>query len=185
MGEKEKLRQEGLRLLKEMPLTDKLHVEHRLADLLFASSIWKDAKSIGLTMALPHEWDTTKLIQQAWLEKKRICVPLTIENRGMQFYHIESYNQLTDGAFGIKEPIAERCEPASKDELDLLIVPGLLFDTSGYRIGYGGGYYDRYLTDYQHKSLSLASSRQIKQSLPVGPLDLPVDHLLTDDGFLL
>ncbi|PAF19313.1 5-formyltetrahydrofolate cyclo-ligase [Terribacillus saccharophilus] len=184
MEEKAKLRQEGLRLLKEMPQTDKLHIEHRLAEHLFASTVWKGAKSIGLTMALPHEWDTTKLIQQAWLEKKRICVPLTIENRAMQFYHIESYNQLTDGAFSIKEPIADRCEPASKDTIDLLIVPGLLFDMSGYRIGYGGGYYDRYLTDYQNKTLSLAGSQQIKQSLPVGPLDLPVDHLLTDDGFL-
>ncbi len=71
MEEKEKLRQEGLRLLKEMPQTDKLHIEHRLAEQLFASPVWKDAKSIGLTMALPHEWDTTKLIQQGWLERRK------------------------------------------------------------------------------------------------------------------
>ncbi|MFP7477786.1 5-formyltetrahydrofolate cyclo-ligase [Terribacillus saccharophilus] len=184
MEEKEKLRQEGLRLLKEMTETDKLYIEHRLAEHLFASSLWKDANSIGLTMALPHEWDTTKIIQQAWLEQKRICVPRTIANRAMQFYYIESYNQLSDGAFRIKEPIADRCEPASKDEIELLIVPGLVFDMSGYRIGYGGGYYDRYLSVFHNKTLSLAGRQQIKQSLPVDPLDLPVDHLLTDDGFL-
>lgn len=184
MEEKEKLRQEGLRMLKEMPQMEKLQIERRLAEYLFTSLLWKNAKSIGLTMALPHEWDTTKLIQQAWLEKKKVCVPLTTENRAMQFYYIESYNQLTDGAFRIKEPIADRCELASKNEIELLIVPGLLFDMSGYRIGYGGGYYDRYLTAYQNKTLSLAARQQIKQSLPVGAFDLPVDHLLTDDGFL-
>ncbi|SDD53386.1 5-formyltetrahydrofolate cyclo-ligase [Terribacillus halophilus] len=184
MVNKERLRQEALRLLKEMPQTDKLQVERKLAEFLFASTVWKDASSIGLTMALSHEWDTTRLIQQAWLGEKKVCVPLTTENRGMQFFYIESYDQLTDGAFRIKEPIPELCTPASKDSIDLLIVPGLFFTETGYRLGYGGGYYDRYLTDFKNTTLALASKQQIKRSLPIAPFDLPVDHLLTDDGFL-
>ncbi|MFP7493633.1 5-formyltetrahydrofolate cyclo-ligase [Terribacillus saccharophilus] len=184
MDGKETLRQEGLRHLKEMPQTDKLKVEHQLAAYLFSSSIWKEASSVGLTMALPHEWDTTKLIQQAWLEGKKVCVPRITENRGMKFYHIESYDQLTDGALRIKEPIPARCTLVSKKEIDLLIVPGILYDKSGYRIGYGGGYYDRYLSDFPNETLSLASKQQIIHTLPIGPYDLPVKHLLTDDGFL-
>ncbi|QXE00427.1 5-formyltetrahydrofolate cyclo-ligase [Terribacillus sp. DMT04] len=184
MEEKKRLRQEAIQLLREMPPTEKLRVEHQLASFLFSSAIWKHANTIGLTMALPHEWDTTKIIQQAWLEKKNVCVPLTLENRGMQFYYVDSYNQLTDGAFQIKEPVPERCVPAFKDDIDLLLVPGLLFDNSGYRIGYGGGYYDRYIADYRHTTIAIASSQQLRQSLPVGFYDRPVGHLLTDDGFI-
>ncbi|MFP7171033.1 5-formyltetrahydrofolate cyclo-ligase [Terribacillus sp. 7520-G] len=184
MEDKDLLRQEALQLLKEMPQTDKLRVEQKLAGFLFGSAVWQEASSVGLTMALSHEWDTTRLIQQAWLEEKKVCVPLTTKNRGMQFFYIESYDQLTNGAFHIKEPVPELCLPASKDEIDLLIVPGLLFTESGYRIGYGGGYYDRYLTDFKNTTLSLASTQQIRRSLPIAPFDLPVDHLLTDDGFL-
>jgi 5-formyltetrahydrofolate cyclo-ligase len=184
MKEKQRLRQEGLQLMREIAPTEKLRIEHRLASFLFASAVWEQANTIGLTMALPHEWDTTKIIQQAWLEKKKVCVPLTLENRGMQFYYVESYNQLTDSAFQIKEPVPDRCTPAFKDDIDLLLVPGLLFDKSGYRIGYGGGYYDRYIADYRHKTIALASSNQLRQSLPIDPYDQRVELLLTDAGFV-
>jgi 5-formyltetrahydrofolate cyclo-ligase len=185
MEEKQRLRQEGLQLLREISPTEKLRVEHQLASFLFSSAVWKCANTIGLTMALPHEWDTTKIIQQAWLEKKNVCVPLTLENREMQFYYVESYNQLTDGAFQIKEPVPDLCTPAFKNDIDLLLVPGLLFDKSGYRIGYGGGYYDRYIADFPHTTIALASSQQLRQSLPVDPFDRRVEYLLTDDGFIV
>ncbi|GAE91201.1 5-formyltetrahydrofolate cyclo-ligase [Gracilibacillus boraciitolerans JCM 21714] len=82
----------------------------------------------------------------------------------------------------IKEPLANCAKLVKKNEHDLIIIPGIVFDTKGYRIGYGGGFYDRYLREYQGQKLSLAASFQIKSTISKEKYDIPVDIIVTDFG---
>ena len=88
------------------------------------------------------------------------------------------------GNFGISEPDTQKAKEIDKNQIDLLLVPGLIFTRDGYRIGFGGGYYDRFLTDFVQPTVSLASTKQLVDDFPVEPFDIPVNYLLTEEGFV-
>lgn len=126
MRSKEKIRQEAQEMLKSLNNTRRSSVTQLLHDRLFDSDLWKKAESIGVTMSQDIEWDTYLIINRAWREKKTISVPkATHKTRQMTFYAITSFNQLEEGYIGIQEPIEEKATEIKKQEIDLLIVPGL------------------------------------------------------------
>lgn len=127
------------------------------------------------------EVDTYSLIKAAWANGKRVAVPKCIENtREMEFYYIESLDDLEGGAFGVMEPVAKRCTLATDFSKGLCIVPGLSFDAEGFRLGYGKGYYDRFLSKFGGETVGLCYSNCIKWKLPHGRYDRPVDLIVTD-----
>lgn len=164
---------------------ERLSISRQLQEVLFQSDLWKNAKTIGVYLSLGTEWDTRNIVEEAFKAGINVVIPKTVPDvRRMDFYQITDQSQAEQGHFGLYEPIVEETTYVDKDKIDLLIVPGLIFSKDGYRIGFGGGYYDRFLADFNHKTVSLISSKQLKESVPIREYDIPVDHIITENGFV-
>ena len=112
---------------------------------------------------------------------KRIAVPKCIDKTGlMDFYYIDSTDCLKKGSFSIMEPDEEICEKVTDFSDGLCLVPGLCFDYQGYRLGFGKGYYDRFLEKFGGISVGICYSRCIEKELPKGIFDKNADILVTD-----
>lgn len=182
---KKKYREMGQQILFSFDKEEKKRVEQNFLETLVSSSLWKKSHSIGVTLSSPLEWETRGIIEQAWLEGKRVCVPKTIPLvKGMDFYELTDYTQIKSGHFGMEEPIPSKTTLVEKTDIDLMLVPGLLYNRSGYRIGFGGGYYDRYLMDYPHTKVALLHTKQLDETFPVDTYDIPLDYLLTEKGWI-
>ncbi|MDR3305339.1 MAG: 5-formyltetrahydrofolate cyclo-ligase [Clostridiales Family XIII bacterium] len=127
-----------------LPAHERAETDRRIAARLFASDFYRYARGIFLYVSVEEEVDTRGIITRALSDGKAVYAPRTKGNGGMDAVRIESAEALTAGAFGIPEPSAAL--PAARaDELDLILVPSLACDIYGTRIGYGGGFYDRFL----------------------------------------
>jgi 5-formyltetrahydrofolate cyclo-ligase len=153
---------------------------------LFANRLWEQSKHITLYHSVQKEIDTLSIIKRGWEVGKNIYLPkCDPKEKKLIFYKVESFDQLEVVYYGIPEPIPSLCRELNLGELELVIVPGLVFDEHGYRIGYGGGYYDRFLSTLSGKvkadTLSLAFPFQVskQEELPRESFDIPVDTIVT------
>lgn len=174
---KRKIRKSILNLMKKIPIN-----EESLYKKLFESSLWNDAKTVALTMSTDDELNTMPIIERGLAEKKQILIPKTFAKGKMEFFEFTSINDLCKTKFGILEPNGEQ-EPIKKNEIDLIIVPGIAFSKiNNQRIGYGGGFYDRYLQNYQGKTVSLVRKIQLVDSKWIPELtDVPVQNLIVEE----
>lgn len=180
---KQTLRKQIIHKIKNLTNSQKKAIELKMYKHLFNSFLWNDAKVIGITSSTSIEWNTAPIIERAWEEMKIVSVPKTIsEKKTLKFYRINSFKELKKGYGNILEPYDNKSNYIEKNNIDLLIVPGVVFDQFGYRIGYGGGYYDRFLVDFPNYTVSLVSRLQLVDSLPVEAHDIPVQHLITEEG---
>lgn len=181
MHSKNVLRKSMIAKLYSLSQGEKKRIENELYTNLFASELWKKANVIGITIANEYEWDTHPIIKQAWEERKCIAIPKCIPtNHMLKFYRYTDKCKLERGFFNLLEPNPENTVEIAAEDMDLLIVPGIVFDKGNYRIGHGGGYYDRYLKEYTGKSLSLAGRDQILPSIPKEEFDQPVDLIISN-----
>ncbi len=130
--------------------------------------------------SIEREVDTRALIDMAFEAGKRVALPVTEADGVMYFAAFRPEELLHKGRFkGIPEPgpTAERLTPEAKD---VFIVPALCFDPMGYRLGYGGGYYDRYLAAHVCVTVGLCREKTVVDEVPRGPYDLPVQYLVTE-----
>ena len=138
-------------------------------------------KTIAITISNKQEVDTKKIIETLWQLEKKVVVPkCNSKDRSMKFYEIENFNQLENVYMDLQEPKPECTRLVPSEIIDCIIVPGIVFDRKGYRIGYGGGYYDRYLTQYRGMLISLAFSLQVTEDVPNESFDIPVDLIITE-----
>lgn len=185
MDDKEQLRTDMKTKLKNISQTEKYEIESRLFDQLFLSDFWEDAKVIGITISQLFEWNTQPIIEEAWRVEKTVVVPKCYpKQKELKFYKFRSNNQLEVVYFNLLEPIPKASNLVDNDLIDLLIVPGLIFDKQGYRIGFGGGYFDRFLVSFPNKSLSIVSNIQLVDHIPTEEFDIPVQHLITETGII-
>lgn len=160
-------------------------IEEEIIQNLITSELWKQANTIGVTVSAGFEWDTKPLIRRGWKEDKIVAVPKCVPDvRKLDFYKLDHFDQLEASYFNLREPNPYETVKVDKQEIDLLIVPGLVFDEQGYRVGFGGGYYDRFLTDYPNRTVSLLYSGQLVAEVPKESFDIPVEHLITENGFI-
>ena len=137
----------------------------------------KDAVFIYCYISFRSEVDTMPLLHSLWKSGKRVAVP-RVDCKEMQFYEIFSMNDLEIGYYGIQEPKKD-CNLAHK--ADLIVLPGLAFDKKGHRLGYGGGFYDRYLEEAKdEKKIALAFSEQLVEEVPIEERDVIVDKIITE-----
>ncbi|OZS78826.1 5-formyltetrahydrofolate cyclo-ligase [Tetzosporium hominis] len=142
-------------------------------------------KTIAVTLSRFPEVDTSLLIKHFWQQEKTVCVPKSDgSTKQMQFYKINSWSDIEPGYKGILEPKVSSCESVAKSEIDCIIVPGVVFTFSGYRIGFGGGFYDRYLEDYSGVTCSLLASLQLEEQLPIEQHDVAVQYLITEQNII-
>lgn len=121
------------------------------------------------------------MIEQALRDGKRVAVPYCIEGtRQMDFYYIRSMADLVPRTFGVLEPLPEQCQKWTGAPNSICLVPGLAFDRHGFRLGYGKGYYDRFLSGYTGLKIGVVYEGCLCQRLPHGYYDLPVDLLITE-----
>jgi 5-formyltetrahydrofolate cyclo-ligase len=179
--DKKQLRQEMKGKMASIPKS--LHEEKSLtiAEQLYKEPEWVNAKTVGVTISRHPEVDTYQIIKKAWELGKNVVAPKCIPStKQMDFRVLEDFNQLETVYFGLLEPKESITRKVEPEKIDLLIVPGLSFTREGYRLGVGGGYYDRFLEKYRGNKISLAFDNQIASKLPVEEHDLPVDKIITD-----
>jgi len=149
---------------------------------LFERPEYIKAEVVMVFLSAPNEVDTTPLVLRCWQDHKRVLTPkVSWEQRRMLPVEIRSLTHITEESeLGIREPIAGVPFPSSL--IDLVTVPGLAFDEYGNRLGRGRGFYDRFLAHPEFKGVAcgIAFEVQLTASVPVGPLDRPVDILVTD-----
>jgi len=152
--------------------------EEAIANLLLHSKLWQDAATVALYRSQNFEFNLAFLTSQALKQNKTVVVPKALPEGQMNFYEIDENTVYQKSTFGIEEPVNNAV--VSKDQIHLLIVPGIVFSAKGYRIGFGGGYYDRFLTDFKGRSCSLVFSEQLNDNWEIGEFDLPVERIYTD-----
>ncbi|MDY5163169.1 5-formyltetrahydrofolate cyclo-ligase [Leuconostoc falkenbergense] len=176
MINKDEQRQLQKEALKTLSIHQKQTESNRLYQLLFETAAWQEAGTIAVTLSMPIELDTAPIIEAAWSANKKTVVP-KIVNHQMIFVPFDDGSSLQTGQLSIREPVTEVAVSANK--IDLVIVPGLAFTRSGARLGFGAGYYDRFLVNYTGKTIALALSPQIKQNIPIEAHDQLIQEVLT------
>ncbi|WP_077213975.1 5-formyltetrahydrofolate cyclo-ligase [Bacillus dakarensis] len=185
MKEKSILRKQLQQKLKDISKPEYEHLSYKISQALFSDPYWTDSETIGITISKFPEVDTYQIIRRAWEEKKTIVIPKCLpKQKEMDFRALTAFNQLESVYYGLFEPIETQTEFTEKEKIDLLIVPGLGFTRNGYRLGFGGGYYDRFLKNYNGKTLSLAFHQQLVEELPIEEHDIPVLKIITDQEIL-
>ncbi|MGP7816241.1 5-formyltetrahydrofolate cyclo-ligase [Niallia sp. 01092] len=157
-------------------------LSQQIAENLYKDSSFIQANSIGITISNYPEVNTYSIIRTCWQLGKTVSVPKCLpKTKEMIFRKIETFEQLEKVYSNLYEPVEHITEATDHHEMDLLIVPGLAYTKSGYRIGFGGGYYDRYLQKYSGITVSLAFQKQIVEKLPIEPHDQPVSKIITEN----
>ena len=177
--EKKAFRQQQIQRLSQMTAEERVAQNLSLQNQLFTSTAWQQARTVAITISSAIEVDTRPFVKRAWDEDKTVVIPKTLPHRQMAFYPYTDASQLTRTKFGILEPADGT--PVAKQAIDLILVPGLGYSrTERARIGFGGGYYDRYLADFTGVKLTLAYRQMAfdHPEWPVDEFDILLDQLL-------
>ncbi|MDD7429636.1 MAG: 5-formyltetrahydrofolate cyclo-ligase [Oscillospiraceae bacterium] len=179
---KSELRNRFKTIRKEMPPDEKQKCDSAVFRRVISSAEYKRCSLLLTYVSTGIEVDTMAIIGQALADGKMVSVPRCISGtRLMDFYYISSPDDLEPGSFGVLEPRTDICRKTTEFDGALCIVPGLSFDMKGYRLGYGKGYYDRFLSAHPNMYLlGLCYCRCTVQELISGRFDKPVDSLATD-----
>ena len=148
---------------------------------IMAMPEYRDAETVFCFVGRAHEIDTASLLQGILADGKRLCVPLCVDKGIMELRQITELEQLFPGSYGIQEPPAD-APAVSVDEVDLSIIPCMTCDHGGRRLGFGGGYYDRFLSVYRSAAVMVCRERLIREELPVEPHDMPIPWVVTERG---
>ena len=147
-----------------------------LGEQFAASQLYRDAKTIYGYLPYNQEVRTIPMLERALADGKKVAVP-KVYGDTMKFIYLEDMTQVEKGYAGIPEPIAN--EPVADDKEALVLMPGLAFTRNGDRMGYGGGFYDRFLAEEpNHPTLALCYEFQMVEQLPTEEYDIPVDCVL-------
>ncbi|CIY12738.1 MULTISPECIES: 5-formyltetrahydrofolate cyclo-ligase [Streptococcus] len=175
---KSELRKQVLQEMKAIPRQQKQFIDQTLTERLLHHPFYQEAKVIATYLSFPHEFQTQGLIEQALRDGKKVLIPKTYSKGRMDFV-VYDLQQLVKTSFGLLEPQGN-LEVVDASQIDLIHVPGLAFTMEGYRIGYGGGYYDRYLEYFSGHTLSTIYPCQIQDFIPENH-DIPVQEVLIDE----
>lgn len=152
------------------------------AEYLLASDWYRRASAVFLYLSYQSEADTGRILEQAWRQGKPVAAP-RVEGEKLVFYRICSEEDTKEGYRGIREPVSG-CSPLIPGREDLILVPGAAFDLRGYRMGYGGGFYDRFLAKTRSGCVRIgfAFEEQVWSKIPTEAHDCRLDGIVTEDG---
>jgi 5-formyltetrahydrofolate cyclo-ligase len=186
MDAKKKLRKSIKAKLSELSLPQYEDQSYKVAQQLFQNDEWMEASTVAITVSKAPEVDTFQIIRKGWEQGKRVVVPkCEPKTRRLDFRELKRFSELESVFYGLLEPIVSETNTVSSGEIDLVVVPGLAFDENGYRLGFGGGYYDRFLANYHGKTISLAFKDQIVSDIPIESHDIPVGKIITSEGVIV
>lgn len=160
-----------------------------IAERLYASQFYRQAQSIMFFVTFGSEVDTRSMMVESIRRNKTVLAPKAVrETRELLLSRVLDWNDdLEPGAYGIPEPKSSRIRPFSPENLDLVMVPGVAFDPQGNRLGYGGGYYDRFFPLLKKSTplVGLAFELQVVPEVPVEQWDRRIDMLVTETRLLV
>jgi len=182
MNEKTELRKQIIEKRSRLLPEEVEQKSEKIISILFATDSFRRAKVVMFYVDMRNEVITKKAIVETLTQGKRVVVPRVKKGYGLLAIEIKSLEELQLGTFGVLEP-PERDE-ICLEEIDLVVVPGVAFDKRGYRIGYGGGYYDNFLPKLKTDTpkIAVAFEMQIVAQLPAEPHDVKVDAIITEKG---
>lgn len=157
-------------------------MSRQIAERLYGLAEYREAAGVHVYVAgIGGEVATRSVVEHSLALGKRVLCPRADWDTGrLDSYRIGSLDDLVAGPRGLWEPDPSRTRPAEKGEVDLVVVPGIAFDRSGRRLGFGAGFYDRFLATVQSPSVALAFSLQVVDEVPSTEHDVPVDWIVTE-----
>ncbi len=185
--QKKLLREKYLGIRKALPEKDRARQDSAISQQLHGLAEYQEAPLLLAYVSYSTEVHTHGIIKQALDDGKRVAVPRCSENHQMHFYEIASFNDLKPGYKGILEPGAHLGIPLTAGGMKgaLCLVPGLAFDPKGFRIGYGGGFYDRFLAGFSGAKVALARPSQLTDELlPADQYDIHVDYIVVPNTII-
>lgn len=180
MTTKQVLRQEALEKRKNLSPKTKRELDRKIFKNVINSKEFSNANLILTYLSTSLEIDTKEIIDFALKQGKIVAIPRCNEENELDFYKIDSLNGLSKTKIGILEPIANPQNKIVNFTNSICITPGLLFDEFGYRVGYGRGFYDKFLAKYSQKSIGLCYGENSLRHLPRDEHDKPVDIIVTE-----
>jgi len=186
MDGKGEIRRRILKLRNAMPREEIAAASLEIVKKLTEMEEIRRASTLMVFLSFGSEVHTDDLISWGWDAGKRIVVPLCCpETRELMPCRIDGLDELETGHYGIREPKASHLQPVLQREIDAVLVPAVAFDRRGCRVGYGGGYYDRFLPGCpQAAKIGAAFARQIIAAIPADPYDVTVDRIVTEKGVI-
>lgn len=176
--DKKALRREISAKKRAMTREQIIEASDRLAEKFYATELYQQTQSIYGYLSYNQEVRTEPILRRALADGKRVAVPKVFGDE-MKFLWLDNLDLVAPGYFDIPEPIAN--DPEADDEMALILMPGLAFDPKGHRLGYGGGFYDRYLAaHHDHKLVALCYDFQLFEHLDTEAHDIPVDLVISD-----
>ena len=170
-------------LARRKGLAQRQEKDEKLRKTLWSWPCYETAEKLFLFLSAGSEPDTWTIFARALEQQKEVYLPRCLDGEGrMAFFQVTCRDQLEPGRFGIFEPDPQRCSRAQGTEGALCLVPGIAFDRDGYRLGYGKGYYDRFLADFQGIAAGMCYGELVLSQLPRGPHDRRVRWLVTETG---
>ncbi len=182
--EKSFLRQQ---MLKKRSALNWLQVQgksHEMTQYLFLLPQFVQANTVLVYLPIKNEVDTFPIIKTIWQQNKQVVIPICQPDNKLLLSHFNNIDDLTEGTFGIMEVKEDCLDPVPSSSVEIVLVPGLAFDKSGHRLGYGKGYYDRFLKTLPPKTpkVALAFDFQFLEKLPAEEHDVPLDIIVTNEG---
>lgn len=187
METKKEIRQAALQRRSGLTLQERQNYSHRITERVLSHPFFQCAELVCCYLSFRDEVDTTELVQTAWSLGKTVAVPRVFAKNRMEFYKITCWEEIGLGYQGIPEPEVQELRRVDLDPEEqrraLMLLPGVVFDRDGNRIGYGKGFYDRYLQRYPHfQKVGLAFSVQCREKILSEAQDVCVDAILTERG---
>lgn len=180
--QKKLIREEIIRKRKALSEETREIYSQEITNKLLSSSYYMNAKTIMCFISFSDEVDTHDFIKRAIKDGKKIVVPITFpKTHELKPSIVEDFNELEPGYYNILTPKKEFQRFIDPKEIDLVITPGVAFKKNGYRVGYGGGYYDRFLSKIPNTpTIAICFSLQIVDDFPIDNFDIPVDYIYTE-----
>ena len=184
--EKQRLREEHLAAREALSEQERSVLDNRITQKLLATSEYAEATTVLTYVSVSSEVSTRMIIESALRDGKTVAVPRCLPGHCLEFVAIVSLEQLVAAPFNLLEP-AKELPAVTEDQKNnsICIVPALLVDTKGYRLGYGAGFYDRFLSTYPGKKICLAYQQSLSRTtLPHTAFDVAVDVVITESEVL-
>ena len=153
----------------------------QIQDNLRKVDFFRNAKSVGAYYSIGSEVKTQDILQEILKSGKEIALPKVVK-KDLVFKKINSFSDLEQGNFSVMEP-KDDCKDVKK--IEVIIVPAIALTRNGYRLGYGFGYYDRYLSGKKSKTIALSYSKQVIRSFPYSDHDVRIDCIVTEDEVIM
>lgn len=188
-NDKNIVRKKFLKIRDDMPFEERMHKSREIMDKFLHTELYRKCDRVFCYISFRSEVDTRELLEKMIQDGKRVCVP-RVEGREMMFYEISGLADCERGSYGILEPLKGRkpvliSETMDKNHTkDLMIVPGSVFSVKKERMGYGGGYYDRFLEKNPMCTVGFFFDCQKTDMLPCEQYDKKLSYILTETMFL-